>query len=102
MAKSTSITALAIAAAIGVSVASAQHAPGDAAEYIIEHLSTKKYKGRKVRLEEADQKPFGGGGGDRGGSRGPKPSGPRYSGDVKSYGGNRDGGGGGYKGKKKF
>jgi len=68
--------------------------PGDAAEYIIEHLSNKKFKGRKVRLEEADQPRFGGGGGEsRGGNR-PKPQGARYSGDVRSYGG-------GYKGKRK-
>ena len=71
--------------------------PGDAAEYIVEHLSTKKFKGRKVRLEEAEQRPFMGGGGGSGESRsrGPKPAGARYSGDVKSYGG------GGYKGKRK-
>ena len=77
--------------------------PGDAAEYIIEHLSNKKFKGRKVRLEEAEQRSFGGGESGGGSFRGkPKPSGPRFSGDVKSYG-NRDGGGdrGGYKGKRK-
>ncbi len=69
--------------------------PGDAAEYIIEHLSNKKFKGRKVRLEEAEQRSFGGGGGSResgGESRRPKPAGARFSGDVKSYGGNREGG----------
>ena len=77
--------------------------PGDAATYIIEHLSQKKYKGRKVRLEEAEQSTPGrsfGGGGDRGG----RPSGPgrpRFSGDVKSYGGGRDRDGGGYKGKRR-
>jgi len=74
--------------------------PGDAAEYIVEHLSQKKFKGRKVRLEEAEQSTPGrsfGGGGDRGG----RPSGPRprFSGDVKSYGGGRDGGG--FKGKRR-
>jgi ATP-dependent RNA helicase DeaD len=78
--------------------------PGEAAEYIIEHLSTKKFKGRKVRLEEAEQRPFSGGGGGRDSGR-PKPHGPRFSGDVRSYGGGRDrdssGGGGGYKGKRK-
>jgi hypothetical protein len=75
--------------------------PGDAAEYIIEHLSNKKFKGRKVRLEEAEQRSFGGGGGEARSSR-PKPQGTRFSGDVRSYG-NRDGGGsgGGYKGKRK-
>ncbi len=76
--------------------------PGDAAEYIIEHLSSKKFKGRKVRLEEAEQRSFGGGGESRSSGR-PKPSGTRFSGDVRSYGGgSRDGGGGGgYKGKRK-
>lgn len=84
--------------------------PGDAAEYIVEHLSSKKFKGRKVRLEQADQgRPGGGGHGGGGGGRGDyqksRPSGPRYSGDVRAYGrrdgGNSSGGGGGYKGKKK-
>ncbi len=78
--------------------------PGDAADYIIEHLSSKKFKGRKVRLEEADQRTFGGNsGGGRGdyGNKGGRSSGPRYSGDVRSYG-NREGhSGGGYKGKKR-
>ncbi len=78
--------------------------PGDAAEYIIEHLSSKKFKGRKVRIDEAEQRPFGGGGGERGGSgerwsgggsSRPKP-GARFSGDVKSYG-NKEG----FKGKRK-
>jgi ATP-dependent RNA helicase DeaD len=71
--------------------------PGDAASYIVEHLSQKKFKGRKVRLEEADQRQGGGGGGDFR-SR-PKPQSARYSGDVRSYG-NRDGGGG-FKGRKR-
>jgi len=69
--------------------------PGDAAEYIVEHLSQKKFKGRKVRLEEADQRPFGSGGGASESRGRPKPQGARFSGDVKSYGG------GGYKGKRK-
>jgi ATP-dependent RNA helicase DeaD len=72
--------------------------PGDAAEYIMEHLANKKFKGRKVRVDEAEQRSFGGGGESRGGR--PRPQGPRFSGDVKSYGGGRDGGGG-YKGKRK-
>ncbi len=80
--------------------------PGDAAEYIIEHLSNKKFKGRKVRLEEAEQRSFGGGGGESRGSGRAKPQGARFSGDVRSYGGGRDrdgggSGGGGYKGKRK-
>ena len=84
--------------------------PGEAAEFVIDQLSSKKYKGRKVRLEEAEQRPFGGpaGGGDRGFK--PRPQGgggSRYAGESKSYG-SRDsyaGGGGGdrggYKGKRK-
>ncbi len=77
--------------------------PGDAAEYIIEHLSNKKFKGRKVRLEEAEQRSFGGGGGgaERSGGSRPKPQGTRFSGDVRSYGNRGEGGGGGYKGKRR-
>ena len=82
--------------------------PGDAAEFIMEQLSTKKFKGRKVRMEEAEQRSFGGGeprGGSSGGGNfrsGPKADRPRFSGDVRSYGGSRDGAaGGGYKGKRK-
>ena len=82
--------------------------PGDAAEFIMEQLSQKKFKGRKVRLEEAEQRTggasFGGGSGE---SRSrPKPT-TRFSGDVRSYGsrdGNKEGGssyGGGFKGKRK-
>jgi len=70
--------------------------PTDASEYIVEQLSSKKFKGRKVRLEEAEQRPFGIGGGGESRSRGPKPQSSRFSGDVRSYGG-----GGGYKGKRK-
>jgi ATP-dependent RNA helicase DeaD len=51
--------------------------PSDAAEYIMQHLADKKYKNRKVRLDEADQKSggsFQGDGGESsrrgGGSRG--------------------------------
>lgn len=48
--------------------------PGSAAEFIITALSQKKHKGRKVRIEEADQGGGGGrssgGGGYRGGDRG--------------------------------
>ncbi len=75
--------------------------PGDAAEHIMENLANKKFKGRKVRVDEAEQRSFGGGGESR--SSKPRPQGPRFSGDVKSYGGgrDRDGGGGGYKGKRK-
>jgi len=73
--------------------------PGDASEYIIEQLSSKKFKGRKVRLEEAEQRPFGIGGGAESRSRGPKPQSARFSGDVRSYGGG--GRESGYKGKRK-
>ncbi len=79
--------------------------PGDAAEYIIAHLSQKKHKGRKVRLEEAEQRSGGGGGGFKGGSRDGggdfrgkqgQRGGARFSGDVKSYG-SKDG----FKGKRR-
>ena len=79
--------------------------PGEAAEYIMEHLSSKKFKGRKVRLEEAEQRSGGGApaGGGYGGGRPARP-GARFSSDARSYGGgSRDGGGasrGGYKGKR--
>jgi ATP-dependent RNA helicase DeaD len=58
---------------------------GSAADYIIQTLSSRKYKGRKVRIEEAEQRDrerqgnFGGG---RGQNR-------DYSGGSKSYGGGR-------------
>jgi ATP-dependent RNA helicase DeaD len=71
--------------------------PTDAAEYIMEHLASKKHKGRKVRVDIAEQRPFSGGGGgyeSRGGGK-PKSQGARFSGDVRSFGG------GGYKGKRK-
>ncbi len=80
--------------------------PGDAAEYIIEHLSSKKFKSRKVRLEIAEQRSGGGGGDFRGpredrpraGSENrPRPQSSRFTGDIRSYG-NREGG---YKGKRK-
>ncbi len=92
--------------------------PADAAEYIKEHLATKKFKNRKVRLEEAEQ-PRAGGGGDRGGSWGGNKSGggggdrggykggsggTRFSRDVKSYGGgsSSSGGGSGSKGRGRY
>ncbi len=62
--------------------------PADAAEYIKEHLSSKKFKNRKVRLEEAEQTRPGGsreGGEGRGGSK-PYSGGSRFSGDVRSFG----------------
>lgn len=76
--------------------------PGDAAEYIMEQLSHKKFKGRKVRLEEAEQRSFGGGGGESRGSGRPKPQGARFSsGESRSYGGGGRESSGGYKGKRK-
>jgi ATP-dependent RNA helicase DeaD len=80
--------------------------PADAADYIKEHLSQKKFKNRKVRLEEAEQSRGGHGGGHssqggygggerehRGGGGGGESRGSygrqgssRFSGDVKSYG----------------
>ncbi|RYD55810.1 MAG: DEAD/DEAH box helicase [Sphingobacteriales bacterium] len=66
-----------------------------AAEYITQVLSQKKHKGRKVRIEEAEQR--SGGGGDRGGygsksgsersGYGSKPSYSKRSGESKSQGG---------------
>lgn len=66
--------------------------PTDAADYIKEHLSSKKFKNRKVRLEEAEQSRGGEGrsGESRGYSRGQ--SAPRFSGDTRSHG-NRYGSG---------
>ena len=84
--------------------------PADAAEYIKEHLATKKFKNRKVRLEEAEQ--------SRGGSRDrdsssesrgsySKPGGSaRFSGDVKSFSSRNSssssGGGSGSRGRGKY
>lgn len=62
-----------------------------AAEFVVQTLSQKKFKGRKVRLEEAEQSRGGSGGGDRGGNNRGQRGGSRY--------GNSDGGGrGGYRG----
>lgn len=67
--------------------------PGDAAEFIISAMSQKKYKGRKIRIEEADKNQGGRPGG------GFKPGG--YSKGGGSYG--KSAGGynkGGYRGDK--
>ena len=90
--------------------------PADAAEFIKEHLASKKFKNRKVRVEEAEPsngggagRPgerrggYGGGGESRDGYRGGESRGggggesrgsysrpgasPRFSRDTKSYGG---------------
>lgn len=58
--------------------------PTDAAEYIKEHLSNKKFKTRKVRLEEADQ-PRGGSGGEGRPYAKPGGGGSRFTGE-RSYG----------------
>ena len=58
--------------------------PADAAEYIKDHLSQKKFKSRKVRLEEAEQTRPGGEGRSFSKSGG---SGGRFSGEGRSYGG---------------
>jgi ATP-dependent RNA helicase DeaD len=87
--------------------------PGEAAEQIIEQMSNKKFKGRKVRLEEAEQSKGSSSGGGGGEFRGkPRPQGgsgggSRYGsgggeGRGRSEGGSGYGGGGGYKGKKKY
>jgi ATP-dependent RNA helicase DeaD len=79
--------------------------PGDVAEYILENLGQKKFKGRKVRVDQAEQGQGHGGGSGKGRDYGGKQRsfGPRYTGDVKSFGGgrDRDRDGGGYKGKRK-
>lgn len=75
--------------------------PADAAEYIIEHLAQKKYKSRKIRLEEADKHPGGGGGykgGDYGGGKS-RSGGNRFT-EGRTYGPPRDRDGG-YKGRRK-
>jgi ATP-dependent RNA helicase DeaD len=76
-----------------------------AAEFIITALSQKKFKGRKVRIEEAEQRDRdragSGGGGYRGGNRSEGGGGYRgnRSDDGGGYrGGNRSEGGGGYRG----
>ena len=49
-------------------------------------MSQKKHKGRKVRIEEAEQSRGGNRGGNRGGgSRGPRRGGPSQRSDNKPY-----------------
>jgi ATP-dependent RNA helicase DeaD len=66
-------------------LASFFNVPTSAATYILEVLPQKKFKGRKVRVDEAEQSQGGGGRGPGGDSRGPKsfggPAGekPRYA-----------------------
>ena len=73
--------------------------PADAADFIKEHLSSKKFKNRKVRLEEAEQPRGGSGGESRGSYSKPQGGGARYSGDVRSYGKRDSGGGAGGSGR---
>ncbi len=67
--------------------------PGTAAEFIVTALSQKKHKGRKVRVEEADQsgRTGGGGGGFKGGAR------ERTGGYSRDSRGGDKGGRGGWK-----
>ncbi len=55
--------------------------PASAAEFLVSTLSQKKFKGRKVRIEEAEQRSGGGGGGYS-----PRPQGQRFSGDDRRGG----------------
>lgn len=66
--------------------------PSTAAEFIQQVLPTKKYKGRKVRIEEAEQRDRNRGGdrGDRGDRGGDRPYGNKGSGGFKGKG-SRDG-----------
>lgn len=60
--------------------------PQTAAEFIVAAMSQKKHKGRKVRIEEAEQSRGGNRGGNRGGgSRGPRRGGPSQRSDNKPY-----------------
>jgi hypothetical protein len=72
----------------------------------MEHLASKKFKGRKIRVDQADPSPGRSGGGrdrDFGGNKPARAGAPRYGGEGRGWGGNESrGGGGGYKGRKKF
>ncbi|MBL7718758.1 MAG: DEAD/DEAH box helicase [Flavipsychrobacter sp.] len=72
--------------------------PGSAAEFISTALSQRKYKGRKVRIEEAEQRTGGQGGGRSYGSR----DGGGYGGGRGGYQGRTDGGRGGYRGDRGY
>ncbi|MNT27125.1 hypothetical protein D3C72_1627410 [compost metagenome] len=64
--------------------------PADALDYISANISSRKYNNRKVRVEEADNKPSFGGGGNRSGGGGY--GGARREGGYSkgnSYGGNK-------------
>ena len=72
--------------------------PSDALDYISNSIVSRKYQGRKVRVEPADSKPsFGGGGGGR------RDGGKREGGFGGGRRGDRDGyrgGNGGFEGKR--
>ncbi len=74
--------------------------PGDAAEYIKEHMASKKFKGRKVRLDEAEQRRGGDNSGGGREFRSRPASGSRYSSEFRGSG--HRGEGGGYKGRKRY
>ena len=62
--------------------------PADAADYIKEHLAQKKFRNRKVRIDDAEQGQGGGKGGSRsGGNRFSGGEGRSYGGGGRSYGG---------------
>lgn len=67
-----------------------------AAEYIVQSLSSKKFKGRKVRIEEAEQRDR-----ERQGGYSSKPQQKRFSGDFRS-GGRGESRGEGRGGSQKF
>ena len=63
--------------------------PNSAAEFILETLPQKKFKGRKIRVDEAEARQGGGSGGSGGGSSRPYSGG---GGGSRSYGGGSGGG----------
>ena len=67
--------------------------PASAAQYLLEVMPQKKFKGRKIRVDEADRSQQGGGegggGGSRGGSGGGKPFNRKPGGDRDDRGGDR-------------
>jgi ATP-dependent RNA helicase DeaD len=65
--------------------------PGDAVDFIMDNLSSRKFNNRKVRVEEADRKPMGGGSSSGGGNYGKPKDNYRKGGyEKKDYGGDRE------------
>lgn len=68
--------------------------PGDAVDFIMDNLASRKFNNRKVRVEEADRKPMGGGSGGGGNYGKPRSGGGdsyRKGGyEKKEYGGDRE------------